>query len=132
MKPKFRPRPNGSAGFLTVELVVAITILTLAILPLAFSFLNQQRALRHAYHRAAALQLVDGEAEVLASGALTKFADGERDYPMPLGAVTNLPPGRFVLRKSGPNGILEWKPAKTLIGGGVRRDFHLVVNGGAR
>ena len=125
--------PNARrSGFLTVELVVAITILPLAILPLAFSFVNQQRALRHAYHRAAALELVDGEAEVLAMGALTKFADGERDYPMPLGAVTNLPPGRFVLRKSGANGSLEWKPAKALIGGGVRRDFRTIAIGGAR
>ena len=132
MKPKSPPPSCRRSGFLTVELVVAITILTLAILPLAFSFLNQQRALRHAYHRAAALELVDGEAEVLASGALTKFADGELDYPMPVGAVTNLPPGRFVLRKSGTNASLEWKPEKALIGGGVRREFRMVLNGGAR
>lgn len=115
------------------ELVVAVAILTIALLPLAYSYVNNQRLLRHAHHRAAALELVDGEAEVLAAGALLKFPPGESTYPMPTGAITNLPAGRFILVRTDRSGTLTWQPDRPLLGGGVRREFHLLPpTGGLR
>lgn len=114
------------------ELVVAIGILSIALLPLAYSYVNNQRLLRHAHHRAAVLELVDGEAELLATGALLKFPQGESTYPMPTGVVTNLPAGRFVLNRTDRTGVLTWHPDRPVVGGGVRREFHLVQPGGLR
>jgi hypothetical protein len=124
--PSIRRRRAGS---LSMELVVAIGVLSVAVIPFGYSFVHEQRLIRHAYHRAAALERVDGEAEILAAGAIRQFPEGESVYPV---AATNLPPGRFLLRRNGMHGSLEWQPEKVVHGGPVRREFHLLVAGGAR
>lgn len=115
-----------------MELVVATSVLTLAVIPFGFSFLSEQRLMRHAHHRAVALELVDGEAEILAAGALVQFPEGESNYPLTVGAATNLPPGSIVLRRRGSSGELEWRTEKPLPGGKVHRAFRLRSEGGVR
>ncbi len=119
-------------GSLTAELFVAITLLTAAVVPLAGAFLQEQRRLRHAYYQAAAMELVDGEAEILAAGALSNFPEGEQVYPISYGSATNLPTGRFVLRRTGAQGSLEWQPKQSVHGGPVKRAFRLTYTGGVR
>lgn len=132
MKPKCPSSGQRNAGSLSMELVVAISVLTIAVIPFAYSFLGEQRLLRHAYHHAAAMELVDGEAEILAAGGLNRFAEGETAYPLTAGAATNLPPGRFRLHRQGSAGVLEWRPEKPVPGGNVRREFRLLSAGGAQ
>ena len=132
MKPTRPASRRRHAGSLSMELVVATSVLTIAVIPFAYSFLSEQRLIRHAYHHAVAMELVDGEAEILAAGALNQFAEGETVYPLATGAATNLPAGRFVLRRQGASGLLEWRADKPAPGGNVRREFRLRPVGGAQ
>jgi hypothetical protein len=64
-----------------------------------------------AYVRAIAMELVDGEMELLAAGRWHEVAgDGNYDYPVNAGAAQNLPPGKFTLTVRGRQLRLEWRP----------------------
>ena len=56
-------------GFLEVDLVVGLAILTLAVMPLGYSFAQERQALRAGYFRSVANEIVDGEMEIIAAGA---------------------------------------------------------------
>jgi hypothetical protein len=101
-------QPRSKLGFLEVDMVVGMAILLMAIFPLAYSFLHEQRLLRAEYARAAAIELVDGEMEILAAGDGTNFPDGSHNYVVH--AAAHLPPGHFRLTKSGHHLRLEWAP----------------------
>jgi len=62
------PPLKHQRGFLMVDLIVGMAILTLAIMPLAYSFVQERQSLRAEYFRAIAVEIVDGEMEVLAAG----------------------------------------------------------------
>ena len=55
-------------GLLLTEMVVAMAILVVAVLPLAYSIISEQRLLRTYYQRAVAMEIVDGEMEALVAG----------------------------------------------------------------
>ncbi len=129
MKTPLEAAGRTCAGSLSIELVVAIGVLTVAVIPFGYSFVHEQRLMHHAYHRAAAMVRVDGEAELLAAGAIRDFPEGESVYPA---VATNLPPGRFLLRRTGLAGSLEWQPEKVIHGGPVRRNFRSASVGGSR
>lgn len=118
------------AGALATELVVAVGVLTTAVIPFAYSYLHEQRLIRHAYHHAVAMELVDGEAELLAAGALVTIPEGQSLYPINSPAATNLPSGRFLVSRSGNTGALEWQPERVVHGGTVRREFRLQAGKG--
>jgi hypothetical protein len=109
-------------GALMTELVVAMTILAGALLPLAYSIASERRVARASYQRAVAMEIVDGEMEALAAGGWRAFAPGTREYPVRAGAATNLPPGRFLLSLETGKLRLEWKPAVKNHGGSVVRE----------
>jgi type II secretory pathway pseudopilin PulG len=96
-------------GFLMVDLLVGMAILTLAIMPLAFSFVHERQLLRAEYFRAAAVEIVDGEMEILAAGEWRNFPNGSQAYAVHAQAAAGLPPGHFQLTKSGKHLRLEWK-----------------------
>ena len=99
-------------------------ILMLAVMPLGYMFLNDARLFRASYQHAVAMELVDGEMEVLVAGEWQAFPEGTNDYPVHLSAATNLPPGRFVIERSGHRLALEWKPDEHGSGAGsVTREF---------
>ncbi len=97
-------------GFLEVDLIVALAIFALAIVPLGFSFAHEQKTLRLDYFRAVANEVVDGEMEVLAAGDWKEFAEGSQVYIVHSRAAKNLPPGHFELTKAGKHLRLEWTP----------------------
>jgi hypothetical protein len=109
-------------GAIMVELVVAIGILTAAVLPLAYSYVDEQHQCHLAYIRAIAMELVDGEMEALAAGEWHVFAEGTHDYPVQAGAVQNLPAGKFTLTVQGKQLRLEWKPDSPRFGRAVGRE----------
>jgi hypothetical protein len=102
---RFRP----ARGFLMVDLVVGMAILTLAIVPLAFSFVHERKLLRAEYLRAVAVEIVDGEMEILAAGEWQDFPDGSQVYMVHAQAAASLPPGHFQLTRTGKHLRLEWK-----------------------
>lgn len=108
-------------GLLTVDLVVALGILAVAIIPLAVSFAHEAKMLHAEYERAVAMEIVDGEMEILASGDWKNFSEGAQNYPVHVKAAANLPPGNFQLTKNGNHLRLEWKSDRqTGIGAVVR------------
>lgn len=96
-------------GFLEVDLLVGLAILTLAILPLAAAFAREQKILHQEYSRAVANELLDGEMEILIAGAGRNLPDGSQVYPVHSPAADNLPAGHFQLTKNGHHLRLEWQ-----------------------
>ena len=109
-------------GAIMTEAMVAMAILLIAVFPLAFSFQHERTLLKAAYYRAVAMEVVDGEMEILAAGEWRSFLVGTQTYAVHAAAVTNLPPGEFRLTIN-PNRIrLEWLPTEKHSGGAVIRE----------
>lgn len=105
-------RRAAQRGLMTAEMVIGIAILGAVMIPLAFAFQQDGRLCRAYYQRAIAMEIVDGEMEILAAGEWRAFAQGTQPYPVHAQSATNLPPGRFQLTV-GPDRLrLEWLPAK--------------------
>jgi hypothetical protein len=115
-------RVSRRRGSLLIELLVAMAILSGVVLPLAYSIAAERRYAREIYQRAVAVELVDGEMEVLAAGGWRAFTNGVTDYRIHAGAATNLPPGRFTLTMSPEKLRLEWRPGVRQHGGPVVRE----------
>lgn len=116
---------RAQRGLLMTELVIALAILTIAVLPLGYSYVREGRALRSTYQRAVAVEIVDGELELLVAGAGRAFPQGTTEYPVTAGAAVNLPPGKFELTRTGSHLRLEWQAAKRQGSGPVVREGTL-------
>jgi len=113
MVQSFRDRRRRERGyFLMTDLIVGMAILTIAIMPLAFSFAHEKQLLRAEYYRSVAVETVDGEMEILAAGAWQDFPDGQQVYAVHANAAAHLPPGQFQLTKTDKHLRLEWKSDK--------------------
>ena len=97
-------------GFLQFDLVVGLAILTIAIMPLGFSFKNERSLLRAEYYQGVINELVDGEMEIFAAGAARNLPDGTQNIPVTSRAAAKLPAGHFQLTKSGNHLRVEWRP----------------------
>jgi hypothetical protein len=91
-----------------VDLIVGMAILTLAIIPLAFPLVRERQLLRAEYFRGVAMEIVDGEMEILAAGEWCDFPDGPQVYTVHAKAAARLPSGHFQLTKTGKHLRLEW------------------------
>jgi hypothetical protein len=120
-----RHRLAAKRGALMVELLVAMALLTGALLPVAYSFASEKRYARSIYQRAIAMEIVDGEAEVLAAGAWKHFTNGVFNYQVHAAAAANLPPGKFVLTVKPETLRLEWRPLVKNHGGPVVREVRV-------
>jgi len=109
-------------GSLMVELLVAMALLTGALLPLAYSVSSEKRLARASYQRAVAMEIVDGEIETLVAGEWRALTPGTREYQVHAGAATNLPPGRFLVTLQDGKVRLEWRPSVKQHGGPVVRE----------
>lgn len=125
IRPLHSARRQAARGSLSVELTVALGVLVLALLPLSVSFVPGQHALQSRYFRAVALEIVDGEMEVLAAGEWRAFAPGRQPYPVRAEAAKNLPPGAFTLTLTNGRVRLEWRPEARGTGGPVVREVVL-------
>jgi len=114
-----------SRGIVLVELMFALGIVTLAIVPLAFAFHAEQRMFRACYHRAVVMELVDGEMEILAAGEWRAYRQGKQPFTARGDAAKNLPPGQFLLTIAGSHAKLEWLPEKPGAGGHFLREAKL-------
>ena len=103
-----RRKERGSV--LLAELIGAMLVLTLAIMPITLMLLKDQRACREYYYKAVAMEIVDGEMEVLRTGFWKEFKQGAQPYPTNAHSVTNLPEGELLLTLKGQKIRLEWKP----------------------
>ena len=95
-------------GTLMVDLVVGMGILVLAIMPLAYSVRTENQLFRATYQRALAMEMVDGEMEILAAGEWQSFPEGTNTYAVRGRALANLPPGQFQLARAGKHLRLTW------------------------
>lgn len=121
-----RPHPRRrTRGSLSIELTVAIGILVTAILPLSVSFAREQAMMLGLYHRAVAIEVIDGEMEILAAGEWRAFPPGSQPYAVKADAARNLPPGTFTLTLTHNHARLEWMPASRGNGGPVVREVAL-------
>jgi hypothetical protein len=118
-----RPSPFARRrGALMTELMVAIMLLTGTLMPVAWSIACEKRLARSCYQRAVAMEIVDGEMEILAAGGWRAFAPGIHEYPLRAGAARNLPPGQCLLTVEANKVRLEWRPALKDRGGPVVRE----------
>lgn len=116
-----RRRPRGA---LTTEMVISMAFLIVVILPLAYSFAREQILLRASYQQAVAMEIVDGEMEILAAGEWRAYPSGPQTYT-PARRATNLPEGTFSLTINGKHLRLEWQAAEKNQGGKVIREVTL-------
>ena len=104
------------------DLVIATAILIVGLMPIAYSFASEKRAAMFSYQRAVAMEIVDGEMETLVAGGWRAFTPGTHEYSVHAGALTNLPPGQFLLTVETNKVRLAWQPAIKHRGGPVARE----------
>ena len=102
------PFKNRRRGWLQIDLVVALAILGIAIVPLGYAFQRERQVLKIEYQRSVINELVDGEMEILAAGAAKNLADGSQAITVQTHALEKLPLGHFQLTKTGNHLRLEW------------------------
>jgi uncharacterized protein YaiE (UPF0345 family) len=112
-------------GSLMAEMLVAIAILVGVMLPVAYSYEAENRLARAYYCRAVAMEIVDGEMEVLLAGEWRAFTPGTHPYEVKAESRTNLPAGQFTVTVQTNKVRLEWQPAVTRYGGPVAREALL-------
>ncbi|HEX4262804.1 MAG TPA: hypothetical protein VH597_00585 [Verrucomicrobiae bacterium] len=110
---------------LTAELIVAMAILVIAVLPIGYSLIVETRFLKANYQHVVAMEIVDGEMEILAAGEWRSAPEGAHPYPIHALAATNLPPGQFQLTRTGNHLRLEWNPNQPRGIGDVVREVTL-------
>jgi len=89
--------------------MVALAILALAVLPVGYSVSQERKLTRAYYFRAVAMEIVDGELEVLRAGAWRQFKEGAQPYEPRAESAAQLPPGRFTLTLTGERLRLAWQ-----------------------
>jgi hypothetical protein len=102
------PRWRRRQAYLEVDLMVALAILALAVLPMGYSITQERKLARAYYFRAVAMEIVDGEMEVLRAGAWRQFKEGAQPYEPRAESAAQLPPGRFTLTVTGEQLRLAW------------------------
>lgn len=111
-------RSRRRLGALQADLVTALGLAALVVIPFGYGFLNHQRLIRNETVHATLLGLLDGELEILAAGEHRAFPTGTSSYPLHGLATQSLPPGTCTLTRETspeqtPQITLEWKPTAT-------------------
>jgi len=122
---KNKPIRQHMAGMLMTELAVALAFLCVAVLPLAFAFSHEHNLLRATYHRAIAMEIVDGEMELLLAGGWKQYSNGVYLLKTEARSAENLPAGRLQLSVTNEFYRLEWMPTQRHQGGAVIREVRL-------
>jgi hypothetical protein len=115
-------RLHREGGALMTELMVAMALLVIAVVPIGYSISSERVLARSYYQRAVATEIVDGEIEVLLAGDWHNFSPGTHNYSIQANAATNLPPGKFLLTIESGKVRLEWRPDEKHHGGPVVRE----------
>ena len=112
-------------AFLQLDVAIALTVLALVFIPLSVSSSGGLDLARRHYFEAVALQLIDGEMDVLLAGERRKYTTGEHRIKPVGDAVQNLPEGEFVLTVHDQKLTLAWVPTKRAKWGRVERVVEL-------
>src|SRR6478609_8066839 len=80
LRDRRRFRNKRARASVLLELVVAMGILTTVMLPIAFSYTLELRTVRAQYFRAVAMEVIDGEMEILLAGEWQTLAQGQHNY----------------------------------------------------
>jgi hypothetical protein len=123
--PIQKPSRRRQSGLLMADLLVGIALLCLALIPIALGLTQERRALRASYQHAIAMEIVDGEMELLAGGEWRSYSNGVHQLTPRANAATNLPPGNFQLTVAQKHLRLEWLPSVAGQGSRVRREITL-------
>jgi len=99
-------------GFLNLELVVAIAILAVVMLPLGGAWYHETKLLRAYYSDAVTMEILDGEMEVLAAGEWRSFPEGRHELKPKANALRNLSAGKFIFTRDAQRARLEWQPER--------------------
>lgn len=121
VKPRNRDRLLQSGALMT-DLIVGLGILVIALMPLAYSLAQEHKVVRASYHKAAAMEIIDGEMEILLAGEWREFKEGSQPYSLPPETAKNLPPGKATLTVTGKRIRLEWQPEQKYSGGKILRE----------
>jgi hypothetical protein len=113
------------SGAITTELIVAMSILAVAMIPLTYSFVQEQKLCRAYYYRAVVMEILDGELEVIVAGEWRSFKEGSHAYRVSSDAAHNLPAGHFALTLVKDTAKLEWLPEKPGSGKSVSREARV-------
>ena len=120
------PKRNGrKRASLMIELLAAMAILAGVAIPLAWSLSSERRLARALYQRAVAMEIIDGEMEILVAGEWREFSQGRHEYTVRAMSATNLPLGGFYLTVEPKVVRLEWQPAVKHHGGALQREALL-------
>jgi hypothetical protein len=117
-----RQRPRG---YLSVDLMVALSLLMLAVIPLAYSVTSERRLARIYYWQAVSMEIVDGELEALKAGEWRGCEPGTHPYKVRARSASNLPPGQFTVTRGAGFIRLEWIPARKHSGPRIVREARL-------
>jgi hypothetical protein len=115
-------RSRMEAGSLVTELIVAIAILVLALFPVGYAFTQEYKLAHSSYQRALAMEMVDGEMEILLAGEWRSLPQGAQPYSFHAASAKNLPPGKAMLTIAGKHLRLAWTPETKASGGKVLRE----------
>lgn len=95
-----------------MDLAVGMALLLFAVLPITYGIWSDRTALRATYQHALAMEITDGEFEILAAGGWRAFPEGVTPYTVKAASATNLPPGQFILTRQGNHLRLAWASTK--------------------
>jgi hypothetical protein len=118
-------RRRRETAALMTELMVAIGFLCVAVIPLGYSFAKEHKYLRTCYHRSVAMEMVDGEMEILLAGEWRAYTNGVHTLTPQAQAAANLPPGTLQFTLHDKKLKVEWLPGSTDEGGKVIREATL-------
>lgn len=103
---------SSEHGMLMAEFSAAIAIFALVVFTSAAPVAMEQALVRRETARAVAMEIVDGEMEILAAGAWRKYGAGTHEYVVSQVSAKTLPAGRFVLAVTDSKVSLEWHELK--------------------
>ena len=108
-----KPNRRRQQGYITVlltEMTVAVGLMAVVLIPLTVGFFKEAKQMRNLYREAVAMEIVDGEMEVLRAGYWKEFNQGTQPYPTTAQSMKNLPEGELQLTLDGKRLQLEWTP----------------------
>lgn len=110
---------NEAGYYLILEVAVAFSILSVALIGLGGAFVTHHRLSEYNYIKATVMEIVDGEMEILLAGEWPSVEEGTHPYVLHGEALKRLPRGTCSISRSGKTLKLEWvwRPSR---GAGLR------------
>ena len=120
-----RPTPRAAKrlAFVQLDVALAVSILLLVFIPFSVTSSSKLDLARRQHF--VALQMIDGELDVLMAGERQKFSPGEHKITPPGEAVKTLPVGEFILTVEEKQLTVAWVPEKEAKWGRVEREVIL-------